>query len=123
MVHQGPPTAVAPFTRTINLRSSHATAGKLVNRRSQHAQLRRRFYCVKGIFFSGEGDVDELFVEVAGEVSLECAHGLAFGLSFAGASVEVGAGLGVAAGSVQGDGVDSVVGLSGAAAGGAGGGF
>jgi hypothetical protein len=45
----------------------------------------------------GEGDVDELFVEVAGEVALERAHGFAGGLSLGDASVEVGAGLGVAA--------------------------
>jgi hypothetical protein len=36
-----------------------------------------------------------LFVEVAGEVALERSHGLAFGLSFGDAAVEVGACLGV----------------------------
>src|SRR6202041_1599173 len=38
--YQGPTTAVKTFTRNSNLRSNHAKAGKQVNRRSQHAQLR-----------------------------------------------------------------------------------
>ena len=37
---QGPSTAVGVFTRSNNLRSRHATAGKLVNRVSSDAQLR-----------------------------------------------------------------------------------
>jgi hypothetical protein len=44
-----------------------------------------------------------MFVEPAGEVALEGLHGLAFGLSFVCAAVEVGAGLLVAAGTVEGD--------------------
>jgi len=64
-----------------------------------------------------QGDGDESFVEAAGEVSFECAHGFAGGVAFADSAVEVGAGLLVVAGADAGDGVQRVVGLAVASAG------
>jgi hypothetical protein len=70
----------------------------------------RRFYEVKG-------NGDESFVEVAGEVSFECAHGFSVGFAFGGAAFEVGAGSFVVEGAAESDGVERVVGLAVPAAG------
>jgi hypothetical protein len=63
-----------------------------------------------------QGQVGEQFEDVAGDVALECPEGFAFGLAFADAPVEVGAGLGLVFGPDDRDGVDRVVGLAVAAA-------
>jgi hypothetical protein len=57
---------------------------------------------------SGHGGV-ECSVELAGDVALEAAADLAWGLAFGGAAVDVGAGSGAVADPGQGDGVDDAV--------------